>query len=120
MLNSLLMMAEAGSGAAPQGGAGGGGGMIMIVYIVIFGFLIFFMMRGQKKQRAQRQQMLDAVKKGDKIVTSGGIVATVREVKDKSLFIDIADKVTVEITKGGIGQVIQAETEDAAADSKDK
>jgi preprotein translocase subunit YajC len=116
MLNNLLIMAEASTEAGAKGGAAGGSGMIMIGYIAIFGFLIYFMMRGQKKQRLQRQQMIDAVKKGDQIVTSGGVFGTVREVQDKFLRIDIADNVTVKITKGGVGQVVPEETD--AVDTK--
>ena len=102
---SFLALTNSG-GAADGGGSG-------IGMIVMFGsiFLVFWFMilRPQKKQQAQRKSMLEAVKRGDQIVTSGGLFATVRDVKGDRVVATIADGVKVEISKTAINVVIVPE-----------
>ncbi|MFA7232314.1 MAG: preprotein translocase subunit YajC, partial [Victivallaceae bacterium] len=77
----------------------------MLPIIVIFGVMIFFMIRSQKKQAQKRQTMLDSIKKGDRVVTAGGICGTVDEVKEKTYMVEIADKVKVEVAKSGVSGI---------------
>jgi preprotein translocase subunit YajC len=98
--------------ATKDSGSGGGGGLQMIIFIGGFIVLMyFFMFRPQSKERKERQQMLDILKKGDKIVTIGGIYGYVTNVKDKIVTVKIADNVKVEMARSGIAQVVDSKEE---------
>src|SRR3989338_1597582 len=92
---------------APQGQGDAGGGFMQS--IVMFGliFLIFYFMiiRPQQKRQKERQKMLDAVKKGDKIVTAGGIHGTVIGVEDKIVLVQIADTVKVKVDRSSVANI---------------
>ena len=66
-------------------------GMIVIMY--------FFMWRPESKRRKQMQQFRDGLKKGDKIITAGGIYGVIKEVHETSLLIEVDSKVTLRIDK---------------------
>ncbi len=73
-------------GQAPAGGTGGGGGISMFGFvfqmIAIFGIIYFLLIRPQQKQRKQHDVRLRELKRGDTIVTTGGIVAEVMHIKE--------------------------------------
>lgn len=99
---------------APQPSVFGG----MLPFIIVFAVMIFFMFRSQKKQQQKRQQMLDQIVKGSRVILGSGIYGTVVEVREKTFVVEIADKVQIEVLKGGVSEVAV----DAAdgKDSKDK
>lgn len=85
--------------------------------IILFGliFVIFYFMiiRPQQKRQKDRQKMLDAVKKGDKIITGGGIHGTVVGMEEKTVLVQIADDVKVKLERGSVTAVIrEAEPDD--------
>ncbi len=90
--------AAANASAQPQGG----GLMGMVPIIIIFVVMIFFMMRSQKKQREKRQEMLNRVAKGVRVLLGNGIFGTVSEVKENSCMVEIAPGVVIEVDKNGI------------------
>ncbi len=65
--------------------------------------------RPQKKQQDQRKAMIEALKRGDRIVTSGGLFAIVSDVKGDRVVATIADNVKVEISKAAISGVVPEE-----------
>ena len=69
--------------------------MLGLMFLVMW----LFMWRPEAKRRKQMQQFRDALKKGDKIITAGGIYATVKEVKDTTLLIEVDSDVTLRIDK---------------------
>ncbi len=94
--------------ARPPEGEGGGNALMsflpIILIIVIFYFLLI---RPQQQRQKKHAQMLEAVKKGDRIVTSGGLFATVLNVKEDRVVATIADGVKVEIAKSSISGVAE-------------
>ncbi|MBC8204489.1 preprotein translocase subunit YajC [bacterium] len=93
----------------PQGGAEGGGGLGilgLLPWILIIVVFYFLLIRPQARRQKQHQEMLKSVRKGDKIVTSGGIHGEVLGVKENLLKVKIADKVIVDIERSAIGRVI--------------
>ncbi len=84
-----------------QPGGGGGGQMIFIMGGM---FLIFYllMIRPQQKRQKEHQAMLDSLKKGDEVVTSGGIVGRVHSISDQIVTIEVAEKVRIRVTRGNI------------------
>jgi len=91
----------------PQGEGGGGLTSTLVMFGLIFVIFYFMIIRPQQKRQKDRQKMLDAMKKGDKIVTSGGIHGTVIGVEDKIVLVQIADNVKVKVDRGSVGNVVR-------------
>lgn len=102
-----MMLAMA---APPEGGGGSGALLIQIMPIALI-FLVFWFMiiRPQKKQQEQRKTMLDALKRGDRVITNGGLYATIRDVKGDVVTATIGDNVKVEISRQAISTVLAGE-----------
>lgn len=71
----------------------------IVVMIAIFYFLLY---RPQKKQQSRRRAMLDNLKKGDQVITIGGIYGTIEELGDTSLKLKIADGVVIEVVRSSV------------------
>lgn len=100
-------------GPAPQGGQGGGSSLTgMIPLVLIFVVFYFLLIRPQQKRAKEHKQMLEAVKKGDKVVTSGGIYGLVESVSDNTIVLKIADNVKVKFGKAYIAAVRPPSEED--------
>ena len=93
--------------ASPPEGGGGTGAMLIQFMPIILIFLVFWFLiiRPQKRQQEQRKTMLAAIKRGDRVVTSGGLFATVKDVKGDRVVATIAEGVKVEISKQAISGV---------------
>lgn len=92
-MNVLLM--------APQ--PGGGGGAMQLVMILLIGVVFyFFMIRPQTKKLKDQQTFIANLKKGDKVVTLGGVHGRVAEVNDDHLMVEIATDVKVKMEKSAI------------------
>ena len=83
-------------------GQQGGGWQMWIMLALIFGVMWFFMIRPQRKQQKELQNFRDSLKKGDKVVTIGGIFGTVCEVKEDSVLIEIDNNVKIRVSKQAI------------------
>jgi preprotein translocase subunit YajC len=77
----------------------GGGWSMWIMLALIFVVMWFFMIRPQKKQQKELQNFRDSLKKGDKVVTIGGIYGTVAEVKEDSVLIEVDNSVKIRVSK---------------------
>jgi len=84
----------------------GGGLMSMIPFVLIIGIIYFLMIRPQSKKAKQHQMMLAELKKGDKIVTIGGVYGNIVQVKDKSFIVKISANTDIEILKSSVAEVI--------------
>ncbi len=84
--------------------------------ILIFVVFYFFMIRPQTKKQKELQKQRDAMKKGDKVITAGGIHGIIREVQENAFLIEIAKDVVIKMDKGSI----YAAAEDIAADTEKK
>lgn len=94
---------------APQGGEGGGGSLIstLIMFGAIFAIFYFMIIGPQQKRAKEREKLLSNIEKGDKIVTSGGVHATIVGIEEKTVLIEIAPNVKIKIERSGIGSVIK-------------
>ena len=84
-----------------QGGLGGLLGGIM-PFLLIFGVFYFLIIIPQRRRQKALQEMIAALKPGDKVITSGGIYATVKQVKEKSLLVMSADKSILEVSRSSV------------------
>ncbi len=93
---------------APQPGQGGGGSMIstLIMFGAIFAIFYFMIIRPQQKKAKEREALLASVKKGDKIITSGGIHGTIAGLDEKTILLDVGNNTKIKMERTAIGQVL--------------
>jgi preprotein translocase subunit YajC len=97
-MNNLLLLFQ---DAAPSGG--GGWGLIQFLpFLGILAVFYFLVILPQKRQKQQLQEMITSLKINDEVVTSGGIIGTIKEVRDTSFIIVSADKSFLEIGKSAV------------------
>lgn len=82
--------------------AGGSGWMTILMFALIFVVMWLFMIRPQRKQQKELQAFRDSLKKGDKVVTVGGIFGTILEVKDNSLLLEVDKDVKLRVAKNSV------------------
>ncbi len=91
------------------GGTGGQGGPqfgFMFVILATFAIFYFILIRPQQKKQKQLQKTIETIKKGDRVMTTGGIFGTVAGIKDNVLVLKIADDVKIELLKTAVASVI--------------
>ena len=94
---------------------GGNAGMIFLVQMgLIFGIFYFLLLRPQAKQRKKHEQMLKELKKGDEIVTSGGIIGRVVHVEEDRLTLKTGDNTKLTVDRARVAAVldVKGETKD--------
>lgn len=115
-----MFISEAFAQAETAAQTGSSTGMILQL-VLIFAVFYVFLIRPQQKKIKQHEAMVSAVKKGDTIVTGGGIYAKVTDASDPiDLTVEIADGVSVKVNRGTIRDVILPEDKKAAAATKTK
>jgi preprotein translocase subunit YajC len=101
----------------PAGPLGGIAGFLPFILIALVFYFVFF--RPQQKQAKQHQTFLGSLKKGDEVVTQGGMLGTVVQVEDRTVLIDVGSGTKVRIVKGQIaGQWKPMEPQQAKAEAK--
>lgn len=84
---------------ATQQAPAGAGGSFWIMILAMIAVMYFFMWRPESKRRKQMENFRKGLKKGDKIITAGGIYGTIKEVQETSLLIEVDSNVTLRIDK---------------------
>ncbi|MFC3530285.1 preprotein translocase subunit YajC [Paracoccus mangrovi] len=100
--------------AAPAGGAAGLASFLPL--ILIFVIMYFLMIRPQQKRAKEHRAMVEALKKGDEVVTQGGLVGKVTAVRDQELEVEIAPGVKVRVIRATVTGLVNR-TQPAAANS---
>lgn len=95
MLNIILMM-------QPQDGAEANPLMSFLPLLLIVVVFYFFMIRPQMKRQKETRKFREALKKGDQVVTTGGIYGKIAEVKETTIILEIAKDVQIKVDKNGI------------------
>ena len=104
-------------------GAGGGGAEALIQFaplILIFVVFYFLLIRPQQRKQKEHKNMLQNLRRGDKIVTMGGVVGTITKViNEKELTVEIAEGTRVRLMRDFVGSVMsKTEPADSKADEK--
>ncbi|MDR3174310.1 MAG: preprotein translocase subunit YajC [Treponema sp.] len=114
---SLLM-------GAPDGGSGASGSagfLSFAPFIAIIAIFYFLIIRPQNKKQKETQRMIDALKKGDRVVTIGGIHGIIQTVRDHSVILKVDDNVKLEFNRSAISSVeAREEKSDKAEKLEDK
>ncbi len=94
--------------AAPAAGTPANGGMLMTFapFILIIAIFYFFIIRPQNKKQKETEKMIAALKKGDKVITIGGIHGTVSSTKEKTVIIKVDDGAKIEFNRSAVASVV--------------
>jgi preprotein translocase subunit YajC len=90
---------------ASQGQGGGGLVTTLIMFGMIFFIFYFMIIRPQQKRQKEREKLLNSLKKGDKVITAGGLHGTIIAIEDKTVIVQVADNVKVKVERGSISTV---------------
>jgi preprotein translocase subunit YajC len=118
----MAMGSTVSSDAAATGSAAGTAGMssTLIMLVAMVAIFYFLLIRPQRKRDKEAKAMLAAIKKGDKIVTIGGIRGTVAVVKESTVIVKVDDNTRIEFSKNAISAVLNKKEEAAAEKSSKK
>ncbi len=110
----LLISQVIAMGPPPQPGDNPARSMVATIVPVILMIAVMYlvMIRPQQKQQKVLQQQLDALKVGDRVLTTGGIFGIVSQLKDKSVVVKIAENTKVEMLRSGIQKVLLDEAKE--------
>ena len=85
-----------------QAAAGGGLSQVLFMLVAFGGIMYFLMIRPQQQQRKKHEEMVNAIKRGDKVIMQGGLYGKVTHVGEETLNVEIAPEVVVEQVKSMI------------------
>lgn len=104
-LLDLLIPAAYAQAAAPAPAGGGGMGM-MLMPLILIGVMYFLMIRPQMKRAKEHRSMLEALNRGDEVITNGGLAGVVTDIGDNFVTVEIADNVRVRVQRSAVGNVL--------------
>jgi preprotein translocase subunit YajC len=94
----------------PPGGAASGGGQSavtsLVPLLIMFGIFYFLLIRPQQKKAKEHKALLESLKKGDKVVTAGGMHGKVTAVEEAVVTLEVANGVNIKFNKGHIAAVV--------------
>ena len=89
--------------AAPEGGEAAGFDWSIIIFLVlIFGAMYFVLIRPQRKRQKEHQQLVDELKRGDRVITAGGIHGEIETVSEDSVVLKVESGTTMRVAKGSV------------------
>ena len=92
---------------APQGEGGGGWESTLIMFGAIFAIFYFMIIRPQQKRAKERDKLLSNLTKGDKVITSSGIHATIAGIDEKTCLLDVGNNIKLKFDRSAIASVNQ-------------
>jgi len=94
-----------------QGGGGGqaGGLYTFLPLILLFAVFYFLLIRPQQKRAKQHKSFMENLKKGDTVITSGGLYGKITGITDEAITLEIAEKVRVKVSKGAVTDYVKGE-----------
>jgi preprotein translocase subunit YajC len=115
---TAVTFAQSAPAQKPKGGFGDPTFIFMMA--IMFAIVYFLMLRPQQKKQKETQNMLNNLKKGDKVLTIGGIVGIVGNVKDSTVMVKVADSTVLEFKKAAISGVLNDEKEEKGQSEEKK
>lgn len=98
MLQFILLDAATAAAGTPQQSSWSFWLMMILIFVVFY----FFMIRPQQKKQKELQKQRDALKKGDKVITAGGIYGIIKEVQETTFLIEVSKDTTLKVDKGSV------------------
>ncbi|MCP4722869.1 MAG: preprotein translocase subunit YajC [Desulfobacteraceae bacterium] len=112
MISTAYAMGASGGQAGQAGGIAG-----FLPIIILFAIFYFLLIRPQQKKAKEHKEMINNLKKGARIVSSGGIYGTIVSIDDTTIGLEIAEKVKIKISRGNVAAQI---TDNDSAQKSDK
>lgn len=108
---SLLQFADVAHAASSPPGGGGSSALFtqLLFFAAIFAIFYFLLIRPQQTQKRQRATMLAALKKGDRVVTSGGLYGTITGLDEHKVTLRVADQVRLEFDRSAVARVVESQ-----------
>ena len=98
------------AGASAPSGAGGNAVLTQLVFFAaIFAIFYFLLIRPQQNQRKERARLLAAVKRGDRVVTSGGLHGTITGLDETTVTLRVADQTKITFDRSAVGRVVEGQ-----------
>ena len=101
-------MADLAYAQAAGGGAPGGGFSMLVPLVLMFLVFYFLLIRPQQRQKREREALLSAVKKGDRVVTTSGLHGIVVGLTEQTMTLKVADQVKLDFDRSALGRVVPA------------
>jgi len=80
---------------------------LILPLLLMFGIFYFLLIRPQQKKQKEHRNMISSLKKGDRIITSGGLHGRITGIDDTTLTVEIADKVRVKVARSNVSAMVQ-------------
>lgn len=104
------------AGLTPPSGSGSGAVVTQLLFFgAIFAIFYFLLIRPQQRQKADRQRMLEGLKRGDRVVTTGGLHGTVTALGEQTVTLRVTDQVKLEFDRSAVGRVVAVPSSDKDA-----
>lgn len=116
LMESIAWAQEAGGSGSGAGAQGPGGLLSLLPFVMIVIIFYFLLIRPQQKKQKEQKALVDALKKGDKVVTTSGIWGTVTNLGKETVTLQIADNTKIKIQRDNITRV-RGEDEDKDKDA---
>ncbi len=104
---NLLPLTIAQAAPAAPAGAGQSTMFMPVMMVILFAIMYFMMIRPQKRREKERKEMINAVKAGNRVLLTSGIIGEVVNVKESTLIVRIAEGVKIECVRSAISQVLE-------------
>ncbi len=106
MINIAYAMGTQGGGGQP--GAGAGGFASLVPLILMFVIFYFLLIRPQQKKAKEHREMISNLKRGDRIVTNGGIYGRIENLDENTITLEVANNVKIKIGRGYVSTLVQS------------
>lgn len=103
LLITLAFISGCALTGTPEGGEEGGSIAPLIIFLVlIFGMMYFLMIRPQRKKQKEHQELMSELRRGDRVITAGGVYGVLESVSEDSVIIKVESGATMRVAKGSI------------------
>jgi len=103
LTTALVFMAGCFPTETPAEGEGGGFDWTIIIFLVlIFAIFYFLLIRPQRKRQKQQRELMEELKRGDKVITAGGIYGVIESVSEDSILIKVESGATMRVSKSSV------------------
>jgi len=103
LVGGLLITLASIGGCLPAGEPEGGFDWTIIVFLVaLFGLMYFVLIRPQRKRQKEHQRLVEELKRGDRVLTAGGIYGQVESISDDSVVLKVESGTTIRVAKGSV------------------
>jgi preprotein translocase subunit YajC len=97
-------------GTGGEGAAQGGGFGAFVPLILMFVIFYFLLIRPQQKKQKQHREMIGGLKKGDRVITTGGLYGRITGLNDAVVTLEISEKVRVKVARGNVASLSQSDS----------